>query len=419
VVQRFFCHQCSVEIARIAPDYTCPTCNSGFIEELGAGDGEGGGGRQQAGGPGLEEDSDGEDQYDLGQVLGPLESILPGLLGGVGPSRGFGGPIRVRQGPSQRIRISRGPPPPHRPTHGPQNLGMDQAALENALQDFVFNLAGMQFGGPGGAGGAGGAMGAGPVGGAGGGPGGARFHFIGPGAQLHGNPGDYAWGRGGLDAIITQLLNQMDGAGPPPMAKENIQQIPTVKINKQQLEKSQSCSVCWEDFSEGEEVKLLECEHCFHTGCIVPWLELHGTCPVCRKELNKTGEAAAASSAGEEARGPSDPLTGDPQAQGAQGAQGAPGSSTQGAAGGAGLTGFIQSALNQVFGNAGWSSPSQNNTTVSSSSSDTGSNSTSTSTQPPPSRDSNGSDARNTSDEETPAARRQRLDPDFVDLDFD
>ena len=72
--------------------------------------------------------------------------------------------------------------------------------------------------------------------------------------QLHGNPGDYAWGRGGLDAIITQvhfwrtftaeklynekhffitllslqLLNHMDGTGPPPMAKENIADIPTV-----------------------------------------------------------------------------------------------------------------------------------------------------------------------------------------------
>ena len=42
------------------------------------------------------------------------------------------------------------------------------------------------------------------------------------------------------------------------MAKENIQQIPSVKITKKQMEKSESCSVCWEDFSEGEEVKLLE-----------------------------------------------------------------------------------------------------------------------------------------------------------------
>ena len=95
----------------------------------------------------------------------------------------------------------------------------------------------MQFGGPPGTG----------AGGGGGGGGGARFHFIGPGAgggfQLHGNPGDYAWGRGGLDAIITELLNHMDGAGPLPMARESIQQIPTVKISKEQMEKSQSCSV--------------------------------------------------------------------------------------------------------------------------------------------------------------------------------
>ena len=40
----------------------------------------------------------------------------------------------------------------------------------------------------------------------------AQFHFVAPGAggggggfHLHGNPGDYAWGRGGLDAIITQV----------------------------------------------------------------------------------------------------------------------------------------------------------------------------------------------------------------------
>ena len=34
---------------------------------------------------------------------------------------------------------------------------------------------------------------------------------------MYGNPGDYAWGRGGLDVIVTQLLNQMDGTGPPPL----------------------------------------------------------------------------------------------------------------------------------------------------------------------------------------------------------
>jgi len=431
VDQRFFCHQCSVEIPRIAADFTCPTCNSGFIEELG----------QTQAPPPQPEDDDDEEPYDLGQVLGPLEALLPGLLGGgargfgggIPRGAGLGGPMRPRQ---HRIRIARGPT--SRPG-GPQNLGMDQAALENALQDFIVNLAGMEFGG------------------AAGGPG-AQFHFIGPGGggplgagggfHLHGNPGDYAWGRGGLDAIITQLLNHMDGAGPPPMAKENIQEIPTVNISKEQMEKSQSCSVCWEDFTEGEEVKLLECEHCFHSPCIVPWLELHGTCPVCRKELGKDGQAQpGASAVGGQPTGEEHEVVDEFEFGGAEG--GAPnsrsnphpgmqsnvsqstspgGTTTQSvtvsgsAAGPGGLTGLIQSALNQVFSsnwssqpNPGPSSSREPGTSVSSTTT------TTTTTQP----GGEGGGGRNegsqssTSDDDTPATRRQRLDSEFVDLDFD
>jgi hypothetical protein len=36
------------------------------------------------------------------------------------------------------------------------------------------------------------------------GPGGAGFVL-----PLYGNPGDYAWGTGGLDAVVTNLLNQV------------------------------------------------------------------------------------------------------------------------------------------------------------------------------------------------------------------
>ena len=75
----------------------------------------------------------------------------------------------------------------------------------------------------------------------------------------------------------------MDGAGPPPMASDTISAIPSVKIDQKVLEKNANCAVCFDDFSLGEEARLLECGHCFHTDCIVPWLELHGTCPVCRK----------------------------------------------------------------------------------------------------------------------------------------
>ncbi|CAO1338829.1 unnamed protein product [Diamesa serratosioi] len=102
-----------------------------------------------------------------------------------------------------------------------------------------------------------------------------------------GNPGDYAWGREGLDSIVTQLLNQMDNAGPPPLEKEKIAEIPKVEVTLHQVEKEKlQCSVCWDDFKLNETVRKLPCTHIFHECCIIPWLELHGTCPICRKSLN-------------------------------------------------------------------------------------------------------------------------------------
>ena len=55
--------------------------------------------------------------------------------------------------------------------------------------------------------------------------------------QMYGNPGDYAWGRGGLDVIVTQLLNQMDGTGPPPLKGETIEKIPKVKVTQEDVGK--------------------------------------------------------------------------------------------------------------------------------------------------------------------------------------
>lgn len=109
---------------------------------------------------------------------------------------------------------------------------------------------------------------------------------------LHGNPGDYAWGSGGLDAVISQLLNNLDSSGPPPMAKHDIQNLPSVGVSRDQVEKNLQCSVCMEDFKLEEQVKQVPCGHLYHRDCIVPWLEMHGSCPICRKLFNSTSNAS-------------------------------------------------------------------------------------------------------------------------------
>ncbi|KAH7960284.1 hypothetical protein HPB49_018518 [Dermacentor silvarum] len=101
-----------------------------------------------------------------------------------------------------------------------------------------------------------------------------------------------------LEPRPSSLLNQLDGTGPPPLAKDKIEQIPTVKIVQEQVDKLLQCTVCMEEFKTGEQVKRLPCQHHFHPDCIVPWLELHGTCPICRKLLNEEAGSESASAAG-------------------------------------------------------------------------------------------------------------------------
>ncbi|XP_025938015.1 E3 ubiquitin-protein ligase RNF126 isoform X2 [Apteryx rowi] len=100
---------------------------------------------------------------------------------------------------------------------------------------------------------------------------------LGPWGVLHSNPMDYAWGANGLDAIITQLLNQFENTGPPPADKEKIQALPTIQITQEHVDSGLECPVCKEDYTVGENVRQLPCNHLFHNSCIVPWLEQ--SCP--------------------------------------------------------------------------------------------------------------------------------------------
>lgn len=109
---------------------------------------------------------------------------------------------------------------------------------------------------------------------------------IGGGGGLPGNLGDYFIGSG-LEQLIQQLAeNDPNRYGTPPASKSAVEGLPDVKITGEMLESDSSqCAVCKDSFELDEEAKQMPCKHIYHKDCILPWLELHNSCPVCRYEL--------------------------------------------------------------------------------------------------------------------------------------
>ncbi|KAK1597710.1 uncharacterized protein LY79DRAFT_666527 [Colletotrichum navitas] len=62
--------------------------------------------------------------------------------------------------------------------------------------------------------------------------------------------------------------------------------------SNEQEDENLGCSICTEDFTVGEDVRVLPCNHKFHPNCVDPWLvNVSGTCPLCRLDLRPQGDA--------------------------------------------------------------------------------------------------------------------------------
>lgn len=97
------------------------------------------------------------------------------------------------------------------------------------------------------------------------------------GTAIGASIGDYFVGPG-LEMLFQHLSeNDPNCYGTPPAKKEAVDALPTVTI-----EENVNCPVCLEDVKVGMQAKELPCNHKFHKDCILPWLELHSSCPVCR-----------------------------------------------------------------------------------------------------------------------------------------
>ncbi|MCL7041812.1 hypothetical protein MKW94_030666 [Papaver nudicaule] len=99
---------------------------------------------------------------------------------------------------------------------------------------------------------------------------------------------DFLMGSG-FDRLLDQLAQiEINGVGRcdhPPASKAAVESMPTIEIVDTHVSTESHCAVCKEAFELGSEAREMPCKHIYHTDCILPWLSLRNSCPVCRHEL--------------------------------------------------------------------------------------------------------------------------------------
>ncbi|KAH0692382.1 hypothetical protein KY285_019479 [Solanum tuberosum] len=241
----YFCHKCSNNVT-ITPSATgdlfCPTCNSDFVEEY--------------------EEPDPEPEMFPNF---PNSVLLSSLLMG---SRSRSDPTtssRPHSAPTTGSRVS-----PYTAIFNSNRNPRQTSSGSDDFNPFEFlqtHLAALRANG-------------------------ASFEFVieggngGSGFQLPANFGDYFIGPGFEQLIQNLAENDPNRYGTPPASRSAVEGLPTIKVDEELMRSELAqCAVCKDDFEMGLDVKQMPCKHVYHKDCIVPWLELHSSCPVCRYEL--------------------------------------------------------------------------------------------------------------------------------------
>ncbi|KAJ7971865.1 E3 ubiquitin-protein ligase RING1-like [Quillaja saponaria] len=101
-----------------------------------------------------------------------------------------------------------------------------------------------------------------------------------PSQNYVGSLGDFLRGPG-FDLVLRSLAeNYQNRYGSPPTKKAIIKAMPSVTIKE-----DVQCTICLEDIDISNEAKEMSCKHKFHTECILQWLELRSSCPLCRFQM--------------------------------------------------------------------------------------------------------------------------------------
>ncbi|KAJ6820098.1 putative E3 ubiquitin-protein ligase RING1 [Iris pallida] len=95
----------------------------------------------------------------------------------------------------------------------------------------------------------------------------------------------------GFDQLLHHLSHLDSAAGfgsetrKPPASKSSVESMPTIEITDLHVGSDSHCAVCTDPFVAGSEAREMPCRHIYHSECILPWLSVRNSCPVCRHEM--------------------------------------------------------------------------------------------------------------------------------------
>ncbi|RWR77156.1 E3 ubiquitin-protein ligase MBR1-like protein [Cinnamomum micranthum f. kanehirae] len=81
------------------------------------------------------------------------------------------------------------------------------------------------------------------------------------------------------EEVIAQAMRESAGVAGP-ASRSSIEALPSRAFGD--MNSSDTCSICLDEYSRGMIVTRLPCSHDFHQGCIERWLNETNSCPLCR-----------------------------------------------------------------------------------------------------------------------------------------
>ena len=72
---------------------------------------------------------------------------------------------------------------------------------------------------------------------------------------------------------------------PKGLSEEYIEKLPITKFSNSSNLTSDTCVICYDDYTEGIDILLLPCNHPFHPECIKTWLKSSTKCPLCKNDM--------------------------------------------------------------------------------------------------------------------------------------